>query len=143
MRKWLGVIVAVGALAWSGAAYAVVDVDSVPTTAAGQETPGQTVAIKVKDEQGKTILRQTVKTHKSTHAKFKIPDTVARRAKTVDVQTTVNGKTQERRDIPWATFARGGRIEIGGGRMPFVGTPFDGGMPSAVSSTVSNLKFSL
>ena len=35
MRKWLGVIAAVGALAWSGAAYAVVDVDSVPTTAAG------------------------------------------------------------------------------------------------------------
>jgi hypothetical protein len=55
MRKCLGVIVAVGALAWSGAAYAVVDVDSVPTTAAGQETPGQTVAIKVKDEQGKTM----------------------------------------------------------------------------------------
>ena len=111
MRKLLVTMAAFGAIAWAGPAWAVVDVDTVPSTGGGQETAGQTVAL-VQTDKGPPV---SVTGHPAAngHVVFRVPDAVARHAKSVVVvKTGKDKKKEESAVIPWDTFKLGGPIVL-------------------------------
>jgi len=84
MRKLLVVAVALCAIAWSGAAWAIT-VDGTPKTPAGPETPGKTVQLTFKDDSGKTVAKKTAKVDEKGHVQVSLTDEERKKAKKLDV----------------------------------------------------------
>jgi len=112
MRKLLFVAAALCAIAWSGAAWAIV-VDTTPKTPAGPETPGTEVHLVITNKEGKTVAKKTAKVEKDGTAKIEISDKEKEEAKggTVEMTSTTGGKTYENK-IPFDTFMNGGDFAL-------------------------------
>jgi outer membrane immunogenic protein len=112
MRKFVGTIVVLSAIACTSPAWAVVNVDVVvPQSSESQETGSQTIAL-VQTDQGHTVA---VPGHKTSdgHVVFPVPDSVAHHATTVVVEKTEKGKKKEESAaLPWETFKQGGYIAL-------------------------------
>jgi hypothetical protein len=125
MRRLFVILATLGAIAWSGAAWAIV-VDTTPKKPAGPETPGTSVQLTLKDDKGKTVATKTATVDDKGHAKFDISDEEKKKTKTVDMTSTETStekgkkskKTYEKTGIPIDTFMNGGEFaltQLGGG----------------------------
>jgi len=84
MRRLFVIAVALGAIAWSGTAWAIT-VDTQPKTPAGPETPGKTVQLTFKDDGGKTVVKKTAKVDEKGHVQVSLTDEERKKAKKLDV----------------------------------------------------------
>jgi hypothetical protein len=136
MRKLLIGAVALCAIAWSGAAWAIV-VDTNPKTPAGPETPGTHLQITLKDDKGKTIAHKTAKIDANGHAKVDISDEEKKKAKTVVITSTDKGKTY-RTEVGIDVFMQGGEIAlaaVAGGSLMQTGLAVHSSAPPPMQTT--------
>lgn len=123
MKRSIGAIVAVAALAWSVAALAITQTSTITVTETGKPIPTATVTITVKETpkatpkakrpKTRTVDRTTVKSDPKGRISLTYDDQKWRKDMVVDISiVTADGRRLTRTNVPLSSLTDGGTIDM-------------------------------